>query len=277
MKWILNAALLAAGLGGVTAVAQAQPPVCRVGSEHAAPLLELYTSEGCSSCPPADRWLSKLVAAGTTLDFVPLSFHVDYWDYIGWKDRFASPAHTQRQRARVHAAGDRVVYTPQVMLGTQTRVDWRNDARLARDAARLRASTAPAHLELSAVRNATGYEVEVSAVPLSASTAEGLQLEVALYSDGLVSHIDAGENRDVVLRHDRVARQWHGPWALTKGRGARAIIQISLPSEPGTASGLVAILSDPTGDGVPWGLDLPLTGCEHAQERRDKPSENPPG
>ena len=62
-------------------------------------LLELYTSEGCSSCPPADEWLSQLKEnPGVWSQFIPIALHVDYWDYIGWKDRYASPSHAQRQR-----------------------------------------------------------------------------------------------------------------------------------------------------------------------------------
>ena len=76
------------------------------------PLVELYTSEGCSSCPPADRWLSQQVPGR----FVPLALHVDYWDYIGWRDRFAQARFGQRQRDMVNRGGGRVVYTPQVML-----------------------------------------------------------------------------------------------------------------------------------------------------------------
>src|ERR1043166_1377606 len=69
-------------------------------SEQRTPLIELYTSEGCSSCPPAEAWLSKLkTEAGLWKDFVPVAFHVDYWDHLGWRDRFASAVFTERQRA----------------------------------------------------------------------------------------------------------------------------------------------------------------------------------
>src|SRR5688572_7390063 len=76
------------------------------------PVVELYTSEGCNSCPPADRWLSTLKAAP---DVVALAFHVDYWDRLGWKDRFASAAFTQRQANQQASTGARFSYTPQVI------------------------------------------------------------------------------------------------------------------------------------------------------------------
>ena len=76
-------------------------------------LIELYTSEGCSSCPPADRWVSSLQdEPGLWRDFIPLAFHVDYWDYIGWVDRFASPAFTARQYRYAAQQSMRTVYTP---------------------------------------------------------------------------------------------------------------------------------------------------------------------
>ena len=75
-----------------------QPIVVNSGAQQTA-VVELYTSEGCSSCPPADQWLSKLVETpDTELDVLALSFHVDYWDYLGWKDRFSSAEYTRRQR-----------------------------------------------------------------------------------------------------------------------------------------------------------------------------------
>jgi len=89
------------------------------------PLLELYTSEGCSSCPPADKWMSSIAGSGFTADkVVPLAFHVDYWDYIGWKDRFGKAEYSNRQRQAAKHDFAAFVYTPQVMLnGTDFR-DW---------------------------------------------------------------------------------------------------------------------------------------------------------
>ncbi len=82
-------------------------------------VVELYTSQGCSSCPPADKILHKLA---TRSDVIALSLHVDYWDYIGWKDTFAHPENTSRQRSYARAAGSRTIYTPQMVIGGITHV-----------------------------------------------------------------------------------------------------------------------------------------------------------
>src|SRR5258706_16133613 len=93
-------------------------PDCTVRSgPSTAALVELYTSEGCSSCPPADQWLSSFGRARRSGLVVPIAFHVSYWDYIGWKDAYADPRFGERQRERAQATGASMVYTPQVMIG----------------------------------------------------------------------------------------------------------------------------------------------------------------
>ena len=83
----------------VTSVNADNQILTAVSPEHRVSLLELYTSEGCSSCPPADKFLSNLQRAGvSSKQLIPLAFHVTYWDYIGWKDPYASPKHDGRQR-----------------------------------------------------------------------------------------------------------------------------------------------------------------------------------
>lgn len=87
-------------------------------------LLELYTSEGCSSCPPADRWLSSLKSKeGLWEEFIPIALHVDYWDYIGWQDRFASKQYSQRQRQYAREQSLKTVYTPGFVYNGK---EWRN-------------------------------------------------------------------------------------------------------------------------------------------------------
>src|SRR5262245_36872571 len=93
---------------------------------HTTALVELYTSEGCDSCPPADRWLSSLGGKGYTADrVVPIALHVDYWDYIGWKDPYARAAHSARQRKMASLARAAAIYTPQVLVQGKDFRDWR--------------------------------------------------------------------------------------------------------------------------------------------------------
>jgi hypothetical protein len=86
-------------------------------------VVELYTSQGCSSCPPADEFMAELVA---NPDVIALALHVDYWDYIGWKDNFADAAFTERQKEYARAVGSRTIYTPQMIVNGVDRVEGHN-------------------------------------------------------------------------------------------------------------------------------------------------------
>ena len=98
------------------------------------PLVELYTSEGCSSCPVADRWLSELAPEIVSADeMVALAFHVDYWDRLGWKDRFASPAYTERQKTNSKVNGSAFVFTPQIVLAGRNYEKWQDSRRVQQD------------------------------------------------------------------------------------------------------------------------------------------------
>lgn len=198
------------------ALLQASPAAalnCNAASgERRVPLLELYTSEGCDSCPPADRWLSALPARGHGSDrVVPLAFHVDYWDYIGWRDPFAQKRFTERQRQIAARTGARFIYTPQLVLNGRDyrRGSFRDD--FAERVAQIHSLRPQAALRL-AVRPATG-ELMVSA---SAVVSEGgghapLQTWLALYENRLASDVKAGENRGKRLEHDFVVRDIAGP------------------------------------------------------------------
>ncbi len=194
-------------------------PLCQGQSgSQVMPLVELYTSEGCSSCPPADRWLSR-VYANHQANF--LAFHVDYWDRLGWPDRFAQPAYSARQRQRVNAAGERTVYTPQVMVGTQIQVDWRSDADFTRVLAGER-RPATMSLALSMDSTAAGAQIRLEATRLQPSNGESSQVWLAQYSDAEVTRVEHGENGGATLHHDRVVRQLWGPWTL----GSEPIVQL---------------------------------------------------
>ncbi len=200
-----------------TASSVAAAELCNARSgPQVTPLVELYTSEGCSSCPHADRWLSQRLRTDKGAANW-LAFHVDYWDDLGWPDRFASPRYTERQRQRVGALGGTTVYTPQVMLGENVRAQWRNEASFARALAdaRIPASVGLAmslHRDLDA-GSADQLELRLAAVPVE-GRAVAASVWLAESVDGQITDVRAGENGGVRLQHDRVVRKLWGPWPL---------------------------------------------------------------
>jgi hypothetical protein len=200
-----------------------------------AALVELYTSEGCSSCPPADRWLRGLRGAGFGADrLVPLSLHVDYWDYIGWKDPFAQAAFTVRQRELAAARGSGVVYTPQVVLAGRDYREWSSGRQFS--AAVLALNDRAAGAEIALVLKPG--KVSAKATLMHPDQAHDKALYVAIYESGLSNRVTAGENQGVTLTHDFVVREWLGPFPFD---GA-APVEVSRPisvSHPGGAAAFV--------------------------------------
>lgn len=194
---------------------------CSARSAASAPVVvELYTSEGCSSCPPADRWLSTL--KGRT-DVVALSFHVDYWDRLGWKDRFSSPAYSQRQSQLLRTSGARYAYTPQVVVDGRDQPRWPGLS--------LTASTAPATVQALLQRDGAGYRAELRALHGAPARIAGFW---ALSEDGHASAVKAGENRGARLSHDFVVREYLPIAAWEPGDSASLRLQFS-PSRPAEA------------------------------------------
>src|SRR5258706_12666100 len=109
-------------------------------------VVELYTSEGCDSCPPADRWVASLKDEAARGKVIPLAFHVDYWDYLGWKDPFGDPVYSARHREAASRGGAKVIYTPQVLLDGREFQQWR---RTNPDKVASAAATKSARAELS--------------------------------------------------------------------------------------------------------------------------------
>lgn len=171
------------------------------------PLIELYTSEGCSSCPPADKWLSAL----KTPAVVPLALHVDYWDYIGWRDRFADARFAARQRESVRRGGGRVVYTPQVLLDGRDFRPWNDAAAFTQALGRIAAKPAQARLTLNAAEKSGTWSIRLEGrtVPRKGRATAYL----AIYENGLETEVRAGENAGARLRHGHVVRDWSGPAA----------------------------------------------------------------
>lgn len=221
---------------------------------HTVALLELYTSEGCSSCPPADHAVSALQKAANADLVVPLALHVDYWDYIGWTDRFAKPDFTQRQRWLADVTGSRAVYTPEMFVGGQELRNW-PDA-LGADIAGINRQSPRASIGIRLGTVAAGklpVQVDTKAAP-------GAKLYIALYENGLSSNVKAGENNGVVLRHDYVVRDWIGPLALTTDGSGVSTRSLSVPpSSVAKQLGVAAFVQDKAG-AVLQALALPLCG-----------------
>jgi hypothetical protein len=203
----------------------ADPASClsRSGAQ-VTPVVELYTSEGCNSCPPADRWLSRLKAdAGT----VALAFHVDYWDRLGWKDRFASPAYTQRQSQQQASNGAGFSYTPQVVVDGADRKDWH-----VLPAPPAKAAPAEAKVALTLTRDGQRFDAMVQPGPGAPAR---LAAFWAVTEQGHVTAVKAGENQGVTLNHDFVVREYKPVAAWSADRSAPVSLQFSPATTPDPA------------------------------------------
>jgi hypothetical protein len=220
--------LSVAGLAIVLAAPSYASQACEVKSGAAtAALVELYTSEGCSSCPPADRKLNDLRAqAGADALVVPLALHVSYWDGLGWSDPFAQKAFDARQSQLVERQRRHVVYTPQFFVNGSELRGW--DAQLPAAIRAVNAKPAPLSITLKAAPAANdAVLLEAAASASDPRTAGALYLAVS--ESGLVSHVRRGENSGATLRHDATARLWLGPVALEQG-AARLRKELALPA-----------------------------------------------
>jgi hypothetical protein len=159
-------------------------------------LIELYTSEGCSSCPPADRWLGSLRGdPGLWKDFVPVAFHVTYWDGLGWKDRLSAREFTAREYAYASSWGSSTVYTPCfVRNGEQWKPVWGRPAGPA----------APIGVLTVEVGDDRMCRAEFRPGPAVRAAPAGFELHVAVLGGGLSSRVTAGENRGATLEHEFV-------------------------------------------------------------------------
>ncbi len=223
-------ALTVAALGAALSAHAAS--ICSAQSGATVPaVVELYTSEGCSSCPPAERWLSGLKARD---GIVALAFHVDYWDSLGWKDRFAQPQFTQRQNATQHTSGARFAYTPQVIVDSRDAPNW-SGLQPAALPGRI-----PATVGLKLDHDASGLVLTV--LPGAGAPAK-LSGYVAVVDDGLQTHVSGGENRGETLHQDGVVRELL-PWNLVGTQPSTLRFTSSTAQEPGTARHWVAVATD---------------------------------
>lgn len=194
-------------------------------------LLEFYTSEGCSSCPPADQWLSRLAAKKAVPDaLLPLAFHVDYWNDLGWIDPFSRAQFSERQRQSSRRRGARFVVTPQFLLDGQSYqrplliddIDARTNA--------INQSPPRATIAIHQRRTAAGIDARVD-VTVPAAEARHAETYIAIYENDLATAVKAGENRGALLKHDFVVRELSAP-LRPDGKG-RLVHDVRIPVDPG--------------------------------------------
>jgi hypothetical protein len=174
-------------------------------------VVELFTSEGCSSCPPADALLQRLVeSSGTSgLEIVALEEHVDYWDHQGWKDRFSSALLTDRQRTYAARFNNESIYTPQMVVDGRTELVGSDAAGAQRAIGRAAAAPHGAvRIAVASTANPAQVEVDVNVAGLPAiARGDRAEIVVAITEDHLSSDVRRGENHGLVLKHVAVVRR----------------------------------------------------------------------
>jgi hypothetical protein len=183
---------------------------------HRVTLLELYTSEGCDSCPPADRWLSAIAGRGFDANkVVPLAFHVDYWNQLGWNDRFSDARFSERQRAIAERQRSGVIYTPQFVVDGR---DWRpaqRDESLTAVLATITGQPARAQIRAQVARETQALLVRGEVSVPEAADRDAAEVWIALFENGLSTDVRAGENGGKTLHHDYVVREIVGPLRMS--------------------------------------------------------------
>ncbi len=230
-KFIAACALIAG-----TSSAFSAPGACSTSSGPTiTPVVELYTSEGCSSCPPADKWASSLKDKGVVVQ----AFHVGYWDYIGWTDRFAAPAYTQRQRELAAKNSLRSIYTPQAVLNGKDWPRWGGSGSqwLSGEPARARIT----------VQQLGADQFEASVAPLATPphNAGSWSAYWTVTEHGHNSRVQAGENAGEFLKHDFVVRQYTQAGEYkNSGAAPQKLVFRSIAATPGHARQVNLVVFD---------------------------------
>lgn len=241
-------------VGAVGAVLGTSGPEKGAGAPKPEPfaVVELFTSEGCSSCPPADKVLAEMAGAARTdkTRVFCLSFHVDYWDNLGWADPYGDKAYSERQKAYVKALNVRSAYTPQMVVnGKEEFVGSHGEqARKAVAAAMkkpARAGVAATTKRGSADKPVVSVEYQVSGAPA------GSTVNVALVERGLSSDVKRGENAGEKLRHENVVRAFV---TAPPGKDGKGSAELRVPEGVKLANALVIVYVQDPGSLVVHGV-----------------------
>jgi hypothetical protein len=210
-----------------------------VADEVARPVVvELFTSQGCSSCPPADAYLGEMTARS---DLIPLAFHVDYWNYIGWNDPFASKQMTHRQKAYSKALGQRYIYTPEMVVNgtTQEVGSNRHGVEGLIDAARKAPPSGP---PISLTREDDGR----IRLRIAAGEQDMATIWMVKFDREHTTSVSVGENEGRTLTDYNVVRTLHqlGSWT---GEAVDMVYDANEPDEPGNGGCAILVQRDGTG------------------------------
>ncbi len=219
-SWIGAGLLFAVGLAMGPALAREKPVV----------LVELFTSQGCSSCPPADALIAELAGRD---DVLPLALHVDYWDYIGWKDSFARPEHTVRQKGYAHVAGAATIYTPQMVVGGMDHVVGFKPMKLA-DLMRAH-EVGLADVVVEAVHDGDNMQITCVVEP-GVEVPSTILVDIVHYVPSEVVEIKHGENAGETITYANIVRHWD---RLAKWDGKEALVLDQVETEAGLSRALI--------------------------------------
>jgi len=207
-----------------------------VSQNTATNVIELYTSEGCSSCPPADEWMSQLKTQPELFKhFIPMAFHVDYWNQLGWTDRFSNKANSQRQYIHQQEGNISQVYTPGIMLNNK---EWRGwySGKKAWNAAQ----TTVGILKVKA--DESSQQLNIKFQPEQTIRQQDLQLNIAILGMGLSNEIKTGENRGRQLNHDFVVLNHQQQQVKIDPKSDKQQWQADLPKIPNSGQQQSAIV-----------------------------------
>jgi hypothetical protein len=255
---LLSALLASPSLSAASENASVKNQCSATSAKHAVALLELYTSEGCSSCPPADAWLSRLPPHGLSAEqVVLLALHVDYWNYIGWEDPFSQHQFTQRQRRMGTMNHLATIYTPQFLLNGRDLRHWYQTSYVSDKIAHINAMPPAAQIKLKLVyadsnRLRIGADVRI----VNAAASSRAELFLAVYENRLSRQVTAGENAGRTLHHNFVARKLLGPFPAAQSQVTH---EVALASDWKREDlGVAAFVQDRRNGEVLQALAMPL-------------------
>ena len=186
-------------------------------------VVELFTSQGCSSCPPADKILGEIAKQDNV---IALALHVDYWDYIGWKDQFAQPKFTNRQRDYARAAGERTIYTPQMVIGGKDHVIGSRPMLIASLLQKHAAKTPEVNVQLQ--RQGTTITIEADA---NSDLRRNAAVQLVTYRPNATVDIGRGENAGRRITYHNIVQEWIdiGSWNGSGTFSANAEVPMDVP------------------------------------------------